>query len=152
MPRLTKTILLLLLLFSYGSLFAQKHMVTGKVIDPRTGNGLGGASIKIKGSTVGVSSNNDGIFRLEAATGDLLEISMIGYKPLTVRVGSEYEITIKLEAESTELNQVVLVGTRRAGRVKTETPVPVDIVNVAQASLPTGKMDLTSVLNTRPLL
>ena len=147
MPRLTKTILLLLLLFSYGSLFAQKHMVTGKVIDPRTGNGLGGASIKIKGSTVGVSSNNDGIFRLEAATGDLLEISMIGYKPLTVRVGSEYEITIKLEAESTELNQVVLVGTRRAGRVKTETPVPVDIVNVAQASLPTGKMDLTSVLN-----
>jgi len=62
MLRLTKTILLLLLLFSYGSLFAQKHMVTGKVIDPRTGNGLGGASIKIKGSTVGVSSNNDCIF------------------------------------------------------------------------------------------
>ncbi|HEY7162342.1 MAG TPA: TonB-dependent receptor plug domain-containing protein, partial [Acidobacteriota bacterium] len=52
-----------------------------------------------------------------------------------------------MEGESTELNQVVLVGTRRAGRVKMETPVPVDIVNVEQASMPTGKMDLTAVLN-----
>ena len=46
-----------------------------------------------------------------------------------------------------KIAEVVLVGTRRTGRVKTETTVPVDVINVGQATAPTARMDLTSVLN-----
>ena len=147
MQRLTKVILLLMFLMMNLSLFAQKQLITGRITDPKTGNPLAGVSIKIRGTNAGATTNNDGVFRIEAKQGDVLEFTAIGYRAQTVTVGSETELTIKMEGESTELNQVVLVGTRRAGRVKTETPVPVDIVNVAQASLPSGKMDLTAVLN-----
>jgi iron complex outermembrane receptor protein len=146
MPRLTKTILLFLCLLFQLQLIAQ-NMITGKVIDTKTGNALAGASVKVRGSNTGVTTNNDGIFRMAVQRADVLQISMIGYKTQEVQVGAEYQITIKMEGESTELNQVVLVGTRRAGRVKLETPVPVDVVNVAQATMPTGKMDLTAALN-----
>ena len=40
-----------------------------------------------------------------------------------------------------------MVGSRRAGRVKTESAVPVDIISVAQAGQTTAKADLTSLLN-----
>jgi len=147
MSRLTKTLLLTGLLFSQLIAIAQKNIITGKITDPKTGAPLAGASVKLKGSHGGVTTNNDGVFRIEANRGDVLEVTMIGYKTQLVEVSSSTDITIKMEGEATELNQVVLVGTRRAGRVKLETPVPVDIVNVDQATMPTGKMDLTAVLN-----
>jgi len=45
------------------------------------------------------------------------------------------------------LGQIVLVGSRRGGRVRTESPVPIDVININQAGTPTARMDLTSVLN-----
>jgi iron complex outermembrane receptor protein len=54
---------------------------------------------------------------------------------------------ITLQALETTLQDVVLVGTRSSGRSKIETPVPVDIVNMAQAAIPTGRMDVSSILN-----
>ncbi|MGB8194277.1 MAG: TonB-dependent receptor [Chitinophagaceae bacterium] len=147
MPRLTKTILLIIFMLSQFTLLAQKQTVTGKVTDPKTGDPLAGVSVRVKGSKAGTTTNADGIFRLDAQSGDVLEISMIGYKTQSVNVSSQTDITVSLEGESTELNQVVMVGTRRAGRVKTETTAPVDVVNVAQAAYSTGKMDLTSALN-----
>jgi iron complex outermembrane receptor protein len=52
-----------------------------------------------------------------------------------------------LESASEELAEIVLVGSRHGGRVKTETPVPVDIVNVGQVTATTARMDITSILN-----
>ena len=147
MSKTTKAIFLFLLMLCQLNLMAQKQSVTGKITDPKTGAPLAGVSVRIKGSKAGTTTNNDGIFRIEAQSSDVLEISIVGYKPQSVSVNGQSEVNIGLEGESTELNQVVLVGTRRAGRVKTETPVPVDVVNVAQATFSTGRMDLTSALN-----
>src|SRR5207237_3052390 len=51
------------------------------------------------------------------------------------------------ESSGAELGQIVMVGTRTTGRIKTETPVPVDVLPIAQAAMPTARMDLTSILN-----
>ncbi|HEY0677951.1 MAG TPA: TonB-dependent receptor [Chitinophagaceae bacterium] len=147
MPKTIKAFLLCILMLAQLTLLAQKQSVSGKVTDPKTGTPLAGVSVRIKGTRSGTTTNNDGVFRLEANDNDVLEISIVGYKTQSVGVNGQSEINIALEGESTELNQVVLVGTRRAGRVKTETPVPVDVVNIAQAAYPTGRMDLTSALN-----
>jgi iron complex outermembrane recepter protein len=145
-----KTVMLLLLsLFLLGQLqvCAQKQTITGKITDSKTGAGLAGASVRVKSTGAGTVTNQEGIFRIEAQAGDVLEITMLGYNPFSLTVGSQTEINAALESALVDLSQIVLVGTRRPGRVKIETPVPVDVVNVQQAALPTGRMELTSILN-----
>ncbi|MBC6491042.1 TonB-dependent receptor domain-containing protein [Flavihumibacter stibioxidans] len=140
---------LMLLAFSILAslcLFAQTT-ITGKITDSKTGAPLSGVSVKVKSTRTGTSTDESGNFSITAAPTDVLEFTMIGYSPFSVTVGNQSSLSISLEPTITDLSGVVLVGTRRAGRVKIETPVPVDIVNVGQVSLPTARMDLTSIIN-----
>ena len=54
---------------------------------------------------------------------------------------------IPLSPSAVDLGDVVVVGTRTAGRIKTESPAPVDVINVTALSIPTGRNDVTSLLN-----
>ncbi|MBN8853403.1 MAG: hypothetical protein BGO55_18255 [Sphingobacteriales bacterium 50-39] len=142
-----KPILLSILLIAYIYAHAQITL-TGKVVDAKSGAPIEGASIKLKNSKGGTYTGNNGGFTLSARPGDILEITSIGYVKQTVGVNSnETNITIAMEPISSELKEIVFVGSRGAGRAKTETPVPVDIIKINQVDLPTAKMDLTSVLN-----
>jgi iron complex outermembrane receptor protein len=125
---------------------AQKKIITGIVKDS-AGMAIQNANVKIKGKPGGISTSENGQFTLEAEPGDLLEISIVGYVSTTVKVGTDNFIMVTLASSATSLQDVVLVGTRTPGRTKIETPVPVDIVNMNQASLPSGRMDVTSILN-----
>jgi iron complex outermembrane recepter protein len=147
MPTITKPCMLILLLISQLSLFARQQTITGKITDSKDNTPIAGVSVRVKDSNAGTTTSQEGIFRIQAKAGDILQISMVGYKEVSVTVGGETNLTISLELSTAELLQIVLVGTRRAGRVKLETPVPVDVVNVAQAALPTARMDITSILN-----
>ena len=142
-----KLLFILLPLFLISSSFAQKQSVSGTITDGTSGTPLAGVSVRVKATKGGTTSNNGGFYKIEVSADDELEISMIGYTSQSIPVGGKTEINIKLQASLTELGQIVLVGTRRPGRVKLETPVPVDVVNVTQASMPTGRMELTSILN-----
>ena len=139
-----RALLLLCCISTLMTAWAQDD-VTGKITD-KDGLPLAGVSIRNKTTKRGVITSIDGTFRIMASSNDYLEITMVGFLPQTVKVTSG-EINIALSPNTTELTQVVMVGTRTAGRIKTETPVPVDVVNVAQATLPTARMDLTSILN-----
>lgn len=138
------------ILFSFSLLLLlqgvwAQQTVTGKITD-KEGLPLAGVSVRNKATKRGVITNSEGVFQVQAKSNDELEITMVGFLPQTVTVTGA-PISISLVPNTTELTQVVMVGTRTAGRVKTETPVPVDIVNVAQATMPTARMDLTSILN-----
>lgn len=126
--------------------FSQVKTIFGKITDA-SGNPVPNASIKVKGKEGGVSSASNGTYAISAAPGDVIEISIVGFQTRSVTVGESGELNISLNTFETTLQDVVLVGTRSSGRVKTETPVPVDIVNIRQAALPTGRMELTSILN-----
>ncbi len=134
------------LIVSSYALFAQQ-VITGKVTDTKTGNPLMGVSVKVRSTKKGTTTNNEGVFKIQANTNDVLEISSIGYANRSVNVNGLAEITVSLEPASTELGEIVFVGSRGAGRAKTETAVPVDVIKINQVGLPTAKMDLTSVLN-----
>lgn len=140
-----KALLLLVAFLCIGLVSFAQQMVTGKIVDAN-GLPLAGVSVKSKKIGKGTVTGPDGSFRISLSADDQLVISSVGYISQTLATStSEMTITLALSVE--ELNQVVLVGTRRLGRVKTETTAPVDIVNVAQATMPTARMDLTSVLN-----
>ncbi|WP_332733043.1 TonB-dependent receptor [Flavihumibacter sp.] len=142
---LFNSFLALLCLLSFP-VFSQT-VISGTITDSKSGAPLPGVSVKVRATKAGTSTNEAGQFSVTASPKDVLDITMIGYAPLTVTVGNETSLSISLEPTITDLSGVVLVGTRRAGRVKIETPVPVDVVNVGQVSLPTARMDLTSIIN-----
>jgi iron complex outermembrane receptor protein len=124
-----------------------QNSVKVKVTDAQSNTPLPGATVLIKGTNNGVSTNADGTASIQAKPDDILEVRMLGYTTQTVSITNKTEITIALAQSSTQLTDVVVTGTRSPGRIKTETPVPVDVINVKQVSATTGRMDLTSLIN-----
>ncbi|MBB6107415.1 iron complex outermembrane recepter protein [Mucilaginibacter lappiensis] len=146
---MTKKLLLFIVLFLFGIEIAsaQKKPVTGTVTDAAGGAPMAGVSVRVKGGNQGTSTNAKGQFSITAAASDEIVISYTGYKTLTIQVNGRSKIDVTLVNDVAQLNEVVLIGTRSAGRVKLETAVPVDVVNVSKAASTTGRMDLTDILN-----
>src|SRR5215472_11601160 len=82
-------------LFFSSSLFAQTP-VKGKLYD-NNGTPLTGASVVVKGTTRGTTTNSLGEFSINASPGEVLEISMVGFQAQTLKLdGNSGEITLRL--------------------------------------------------------
>ena len=97
----------------------QDRKITGKITD-QSGAPVPGASVIVKGTTMGVSSTNDGTFTLllpNNAKG--LVFSFIGMKSQEVIIGNQTTFNIKLEEDAVQLEAVVAVGygTQRKGEL-----------------------------------
>src|ERR1700761_2288474 len=104
-----------LLFFASGS-FAQSRTITGKVTDEK-GNPVAGATVMVKGSKGGTSTDADGNFSLPApAAAKQIVISNVGYASQTIPIGTGTNLNITLTAEGTSLNDVVVVGYGTARR------------------------------------
>lgn len=96
--------------FSFGTAVAQEKLpITGSVTDTE-GEPIIGASITIKGTTLGANSDIDGKFTLEVASGSELEITYIGFKAQTIKITNQTHLAIKMEEDVTLLSDVVVVG------------------------------------------
>ncbi|NLR58140.1 TonB-dependent receptor [Chitinophaga polysaccharea] len=138
---------LAILMLYAGYLFSQNQKISGKVTDAGSGAPLEGITVRVKSAPKGTQTNKDGIFTLDAPSTGVLEFSSVGFNTQEVSINGRTEINVQLVPAVAELTQVVLVGSRSGGRAKTETPVPVDVISVNQAGLPSAKMELTSLLN-----
>nr|WP_320118781.1 TonB-dependent receptor [uncultured Marinifilum sp.] len=107
-----KSIVLLtfLYLFFGVQLYAQEQSVTGTIYDSSNGTVLPGATVVVKGTTTGTTSNIDGVFELNASKGDILMVSFIGYISQEVAVTSETNLKVNLVPDFEELSEVVVVG------------------------------------------
>lgn len=101
--------LLLFLLFSHRDMYAQETNAVSGTVTAADGRPLAGVSIRIKGSARGTTTGADGKFTLRATTGDMLEISSIGYQPQTVRAGTD-ALNILLTALPNGLDEVIVIG------------------------------------------
>lgn len=81
--------------------------LSGHVVDV-AGEPVIGATVKIKGKTVGAVTDIDGNFSIEAQPGDLLEVSYIGCDTQELPATPGMNIVLKESAES--LNEVVVIG------------------------------------------
>ena len=126
---------------------AQKRTITGIVTDASTNTPLQGVSITVLPGGTGAISGAGGSFSIQAVDADRIEFTYIGYNAISITIKGQSTLNIRMETSTADLGQIVLVGTRTGGRIKTESPVPVDIININQAGTTTARMDLTSVLN-----
>jgi len=127
----------------YNTVFSQQE-ISGKVVD-EDGVPLPGASIVIKGTTTGTTTDFDGNFSIDASVGDTLVVSYIGYETKQVVVtGDAMNITL---TSGVALDNVVVIGSRNANRVATDTPVPVDVLDVAELARTAPQVTITEILN-----
>lgn len=99
-----------LLLFSGLFALAQQVITTsGTVADAKTGVGIPGVSVSIKGGTGGTTTNSEGNFTLKASTGSVLVFTSVGYqgKELAAEEGAMF---VAMEPAAQNLNEVVVVG------------------------------------------
>ncbi|QTD38655.1 TonB-dependent receptor [Polaribacter batillariae] len=121
---------LLLLVMSFSA-YAQKT-IKGTVLD-ESGLPLPGASVVVKGTSNGTSTNFDGKFSLKISeNAKFLVVSYIGYKAKEVSVISNY-LTISLEVEANALDEIIVVG--YGTRKKSDLVGSVASVNVEEASV-----------------
>ncbi|WP_229216997.1 SusC/RagA family TonB-linked outer membrane protein [Dyadobacter luteus] len=70
-----------------------------------------GASVVLKGSMKGTTTDSEGKFSLSIPkSGSILVVSFLGYKRQEIEVGSKTTFQIKLELSTDELQEVVVVG------------------------------------------
>lgn len=83
----------------------------GTVIDENS-HPLPGATIRVKGSSKGAVSDQDGQFSIEISNeNDSLSVAFIGYETKSVRVGTSRILTVQLVLSgNTSLGEVVVVG------------------------------------------
>ena len=107
--RVPRTLLMLVLSLIGTSVFAQTKQVTGVVKDA-TGETVIGASVVEKGTTNGVITDFDGVFKLTVSENAVLQISYIGYQTQEVKVAGKTTLDITLREDTEMLEEVVVVG------------------------------------------
>lgn len=94
----------------HNAMVKQIKTVSGSVLDAQ-GEPVIGASVSVKGTTIGTVTDFDGKFSLSEvpANGELI-ISYIGFQSQTVRIAEKNKISVILREDTKLIDEVVVVG------------------------------------------
>src|SRR5205814_3422224 len=100
--------------------YAQLRTISGTVIDDN-GTPIPFATVKIKGSRVGVAADAEGKFSIKGKEGDVLIVSAQGLTEREISIGTENLYTIRLTKSATSTMQEVVItsafGIKKAQRI-----------------------------------
>jgi TonB-linked SusC/RagA family outer membrane protein len=121
--------------------YAQTGSIKGVVLTP-AGSPLAGASVTVKETKTGTSTDEAGRFTISAAVGQTIVISAIGYKEQEIVLRTTADLNVNLTASSSSLNEVVVVGygTQRKGTLTSA------VSSISGAEIVTTKNE--NILNT----
>src|ERR1700748_2849620 len=105
-----RTLCILVLCTLSSLVVTAQTRITGKVIGSDDSRPVIGATVKIQGTNVGVVTDVNGSFVINAKTSDVLVISYIGYQQKNVPVTGESLGTIVLSVTNNTLDEVVVTG------------------------------------------
>lgn len=86
----------------------QTQKITGTVVEAKTGEPLIGASVMVKGTSTGTTSDIDGRFSMEVPYGATIKVSYVGYTAFEGKAQSNMHIT--LSSNASDLEEMVVVG------------------------------------------
>lgn len=104
-------LLALSLTLSVSAYAQQARTVTGVVKSQGDTESLPGVSVLVKGTQRGTVTDLDGAFSIQAADGDVLVISFVGYETQEVPIPSgSSNLEVMLNPSVSDLNEVVVIG------------------------------------------
>ena len=83
--------------------------VTGRITD-EAGNPIQGATIKVRGTTAGTSTDAFGNYTITVAQNATLVISSVGYANTEIKVNNRSVVNISLSSVSKTIDEVVVIG------------------------------------------
>ncbi len=109
-----KTLLVVATLFflaiSHG-VSAQQQVITGKVISDEDGLGLPGATVLVKGTSIGTTTDLDGGYSINVPAGSgILVFSFVGLKTLEEQIGNRTVVNVTLTSDASQLSEVVVTA------------------------------------------
>ena len=103
----SKKLLILIVSIFTMTLSAQDFEVLGKVVEKETNIPLAGATIIIKDTSTGVSSDFDGNFKITAQKGQILIVSYVGFKTIEIEV-QQSDVIASMEPSLDALDEVTI--------------------------------------------
>lgn len=90
---------------------AQQRVITGTVISEEDGLGLPGATVLVKGTTVGTTTDLDGNYSINVPAGsDVLIFSFVGLETAEETIGNRTIINVTLTTDAAQLSEVVVTA------------------------------------------
>ena len=105
-----KLFLMVLSVLMTTAAFAQNITVSGNVTDASTGEPVPFASVHLKDTMTGVSTDADGHYSLSVPSDGVLVFSSIGYKTKEVAVASRTRIDLALESDHQFIDETIVVA------------------------------------------
>lgn len=105
-----KTLLCTLLALVAVSLSAQDLTVSGTVKDASNGEAIPFASVLVKGTASGVSSDAEGFYSISAPASAVLQFSAIGYEAQEVAINGKSNVDVRLKVDSQFLDETIVVA------------------------------------------
>lgn len=127
MKQAYKGLILFICVFSCIIVRAQNNSIKGKVFDAVSREGIAGASIQIKGTSIGAASDAAGSFTLDVPDGAELVVSAMGHTPKTLIV-SQATLLVALAPSDNRLQEVVVSGNRTAQK-RSESPIAIATIS-----------------------
>ncbi|WP_435260719.1 carboxypeptidase-like regulatory domain-containing protein [Tenacibaculum sp. nBUS_03] len=142
MRQITKLVTVFTLL-CFTSMMAQT--VKGKVTD-ESGQGIPFIDVIEKGTTNGVSTNDNGEFTIQLKkVPSVLVFSSLGYATIEKSVKGASSLSIIMKEDSGVLDEVVLTGNRAKPRTILDSAVPIDNIGVGELQA-TGQTNIDQML------
>ncbi|WP_057937436.1 SusC/RagA family TonB-linked outer membrane protein [Algoriphagus resistens] len=135
------SLLALFMLFSIESL-AQNRTISGVIISGEDNLPLPGVNIRVKGTTTGTITDLDGKYSIEAASGETLVFSFVGFTTQEILIENQSTIDLTMGEDAKVLGEVVIVGygtvekrelTGSVGQINAEAIRDVPALGVDQA-------------------
>ena len=121
------------LIFLSSNSLSQNYIISGKVTD-KTGEALVGVNILEKGTINGTATDKEGRYSLGYNSFDaVFSFSYVGFQSKEITPKGVTNIDVIL-VEGIEFQEIFIVGSRNLNRSITETPVPIDILNIPELS------------------
>ena len=92
------------------SAFGQQKTVTGTITDKSDGLPVIGATVLVKGTSVGTVTDLNGKYTVSADPGSVLVFRFVGMKSQEILVGDRNIIDVTLELDDVGLDEVIVVG------------------------------------------
>jgi len=103
--------LVFLLIAGVNFAFAQSRTVTGKVTSSQDGMGIPGVTVMVKGTTIGTTTNLDGMYSLNVRPEHrTLLFTFVGMKNIELSLGTQTSINVVMEPDVLQIDEVVVTA------------------------------------------
>ncbi len=130
--------LLLALMFR---VVAQEGTISGKITSSEDGSVLPGVSISVKGTSKGVVTDGNGMFKISAPANSTLRFSYVGFITQIIAVNNRAVVNVSLVSNVADLEEVVVTGYGASVKKKEATGATSNIKGDVIENIPLQSFD-----------